>query len=90
MENFWTGVLRVFSDSRFFVIKALVEKPESVKITRTVDEMGVLMSLDVDKDDMGKIIGKNGKVIKAIRNVMKIPAIKNNKKIYITLSENPQ
>jgi predicted RNA-binding protein YlqC (UPF0109 family) len=39
---------------------------------------------------MGKIIGKGGKVIRAIRNVMKIPAIKQDKRIYITLAEVPQ
>ena len=39
---------------------------------------------------MGKIIGKGGKVIRAIRNVMKIPAIKNNQRIFISLSEVPQ
>jgi len=73
-----------------FVVKGLVDHPESVKINRTVDEMGVLLSLDCHPDDMGKIIGKGGKVIRAIRTVMKIPAIKQEKRIYITLAEVPQ
>lgn len=43
-----------------YVVKALVDKPEAVKIDRKVDEMGVLMTLEVDPIDMGKIIGRQG------------------------------
>ena len=50
-----------------YVIKALVEHPEDVKINRTVDEMGVLLMLSVNQDDMGKVIGKSGATAKAIR-----------------------
>ena len=45
------------------------------------------LKITVDKDDMGRIIGKNGKIIKAIRNVMKIPAIKKNIMINVMLEE---
>jgi uncharacterized protein len=56
-------------DAQFldYLIKALVDKPEAVKIIRTVDEMGVLMTLTVDPSDMGKIIGRQGNTAKAIR-----------------------
>jgi uncharacterized protein len=40
------------------VVKALVDNPDAVRINRTVDEMGVLLTLDVHADDMGKIIGR--------------------------------
>jgi len=55
-------------DTKFleFVVKELVDNPDKVKIVRTVDEMGVLMTLEVHPDDMGKIIGRMGNTAKAI------------------------
>lgn len=47
-------------------------------------------TVDVAKEDMGKVIGKEGRIIRAIRNVMKIPAIKQGKKITISLTETAQ
>lgn len=77
-------------DTLNFIVKAIVEKPDEVKISEEEQDGVLNFVITVDKDDMGRIIGKQGKVIKSIRNVMKIPAIKNNKKIFISLSEIPQ
>ena len=49
-----------------YVVKALADNPTDVKIRRTVDEMGVLLTLSVNKDDMGKVIGRSGATAKAI------------------------
>jgi predicted RNA-binding protein YlqC (UPF0109 family) len=46
-----------------FVVKSLVDNPNDVKIARTVDEMGVLMTLEVNAADMGKVIGRSGNPI---------------------------
>ena len=73
-----------------YIISAIVDDPKQVLITEEETDGVVNFTVTVAKEDMGKIIGKNGKVIKAIRNVVKIPAIKLEKKIYISLSENPQ
>lgn len=70
------------------IVSSIVENPKKVKIKEEEQNGIVNFTITVDKNDMGKIIGKNGRVIKAIRNVMKIPAIKLGKKIYISLSEN--
>ncbi len=70
-----------------FVIKSLVEKPDEVKIVRTVDEMGVLMTLDVDKDDMGKIIGREGNTAKAIRTLLRVVGMKNNARVNLKINE---
>jgi predicted RNA-binding protein YlqC (UPF0109 family) len=70
-----------------FVIKALVEFPNDVKITRTVDEMGVLMTLDVHKDDMGKIIGREGNTAKAIRTLLRVVGMKNNARVNLKINE---
>jgi len=73
-----------------YLITSIVDNEEAVKIDESEEEGVVTFTIEVAKEDMGKIIGKNGKVIKAIRNVIKIPAMKQNKKIFVNLAENPQ
>lgn len=77
------------NDAQFleFVVKGLVEHPESVKINRTVDEMGVLLSLDVHPDDMGKIIGRSGNTAKAIRILLRVVGMKNNARVNLKINE---
>lgn len=70
-----------------FVVKALVENPQDVKITRTVDEMGVLMTLDVNSVDMGKIIGREGNTAKAIRTLLRVVGMKNNARVNLKINE---
>ena len=73
------------------IIKAVVENQEAIEIKEETQEDGTInFVVTVAKEDMGRIIGKNGKVIRAIRTVMKIPAIKNNTRIFVTLAEIPQ
>jgi predicted RNA-binding protein YlqC (UPF0109 family) len=69
------------------VVKALVEHPNDVKITRTVDEMGVLMTLDVHPDDMGKVIGRSGNTAKAIRILLRVVGMKNNARVNLKINE---
>ena len=76
-------------DTLLYIISSIVEFPDKVSITEEENNGVITFTVQVAKEDMGKIIGKNGKVIKSIRNVLKIPAIKSNKKIFISLSENP-
>lgn len=71
-----------------YIITSIVESPEKVEIREDEDNGIINFTIKVAASDMGRVIGKNGKVIRAIRNVIKIPAIKQNKKINITLSEN--
>lgn len=70
-----------------FVVKGLVDHPESVKINRTVDEMGVLLSLDVHPDDMGKIIGRSGNTAKAMRILLRVVGMKNNARVNLKINE---
>ncbi len=73
-----------------FVIKSLVENPQDVKINRTVDEMGVLMTLDVNRADMGKIIGREGNTAKAIRTLLRVVGMKNNARVNLKINEPPE
>jgi predicted RNA-binding protein YlqC (UPF0109 family) len=70
-----------------YVAKELVEKPEGVKVARSVDEMGVLIELTVDKDDMGVIIGKEGKTAKAIRTLLRVLGAKNDARVNLKIVE---
>lgn len=70
-----------------YVVKALVDNPSEVKVARTVDEMGVLLTLDVSPADMGKIIGRQGNTAKAIRTLLRVVGMKNNARVNLKINE---
>ncbi len=69
------------------VVKTLVDNPDSVNVNRTVDEMGVLLTLDVHADDMGKIIGRSGNTAKAIRTLLRVVGMKNDARVNLKINE---
>ena len=69
------------------VVKVIVDFPDEVKTVRTVDEMGVLISLEVNPEDMGKIIGKEGRTAKAIRTLLRVMGAKNQSRINLKIVE---
>lgn len=71
-----------------YILASIVENKDKIQITEEAEGDFINFKISVDKEDMGRVIGKNGKIIRAIRNVIKIPAIKQNKKINILLEEN--
>ena len=70
-----------------YVVKALVDVPDAVHSDRKVDEMGVLITLKVDPQDMGKIIGRNGQTAKSIRSLLRVVGIKNNARVNLKIEE---
>src|SRR3972149_5983238 len=70
-----------------YVIKSLVDNPNDVKIARTVDEMGVLLTLDINLADMGKVIGRQGNTAKAIRTILRVVGMKNNARVNLKINE---
>jgi uncharacterized protein len=70
-----------------YVVKALVDNPDDVKIDRTVDEMGVLITMTVNGADMGKIIGRQGNTAKAIRTLLRVIGMKNNARVNLKINE---
>ena len=69
------------------LVKALVDHPDAVKTSRTVDEMGVLLTLDVHAEDMGKIIGRSGNTAKAIRTLLRVVGMKHDARVNLKINE---
>jgi len=74
-------------DTLHYIVSSIVDNPEAVKIEETEVEGVVTLLIHVDPLDMGKVIGKEGKVIRSIRNIMKVKALKQNKRISVALAE---
>ncbi len=70
-----------------YVVKVLVDNPDEVKVDRKVDEMGVLITLKVAPEDMGKIIGRSGNTAKAIRTLLRVVGMKNNARVNLKIEE---
>lgn len=70
-----------------YIVTSIVDDPKSVQIREEEQDGVVNFYIQVEKNDIGKIIGKEGKIIKAIRNAIKIIAMKENKRVYISLEE---
>jgi len=70
-----------------FVVKALVDHSEAVKTERTVDEMGVLITLHVSPEDMGQIIGRQGQTARSLRTLLRVVGAKNNARVNLKIYE---
>lgn len=74
-------------DTLHFIVSAIVDAPDAVVIDESMEEEITILTITVAPEDMGKVIGKEGKVIRSIRNIMKIKAMKLDKRIKISLAE---
>ena len=70
-----------------YVVKCLVDNPSDVKIDRKVDEMGVLLALKVNPEDMGQIIGREGSTARAIRTLVRLIGVKNHARVNLKIEE---
>ena len=78
-----------YQDQEFldFVVKGIVNHPEDVKSTRTVDERGVLLTLDVNPTDIGYVIGRRGQTVRALRTLLRVVGAKNNASVNLNINE---
>ena len=67
------------------IAKNLVDNPEQVVVNQRVDEDALILELTVAQDDIGKVIGKQGRIAKAIRTVVKAAASRENKKVAVEI-----
>ncbi len=70
-----------------YVVKAIVDNPDKVVVTRSVDDRGVLLELSVDPEDMGKIIGKAGATAKSIRTLLRVLGAKSDARFNLKIVE---
>lgn len=74
-------------DTLSYILTSLVDNPDAVEVEESEENGITNFTVKVAKEDMGKIIGKEGKVIRSIRNAMKVKAIKSSRRINISLLE---
>ena len=70
-----------------FLAKSLVDHPEAVKVTETEGPEAIILELNVAQEDMGKVIGKQGRIAKAIRTVVKAASAKDEKPVFVEIME---
>ncbi len=70
-----------------YIIKNLVTNPDSVVVTQTQTEEKLLLKVKVEKSDMGRVIGKEGRIIRSIREIINAYAQKNHEKVSIDIDE---
>ncbi|MEK7158032.1 MAG: KH domain-containing protein [Patescibacteria group bacterium] len=70
-----------------YVVKAIVDNPDQVSSERTVDEMGVLITLKVAPEDLGQVIGRNGQTAKSIRTLLRVVGAKNHARVNLKIYE---
>lgn len=70
-----------------YAVKELVDNPDAVSTTRVIDQMGVLLTLTVHPDDMGKIIGKSGKTAESLRVLLRVVGMKHNARVNLKINE---
>ena len=70
-----------------YLVKSLVDKPESVAVTEEESDSGKTVKIAVDADDKGRVIGKQGRIIKAIRQIVSASAAKKGEKCNVEVSE---
>lgn len=70
-----------------YVVKSIVDHPDDVKVDRTIDEMGVLITLTVNPEDMGQVIGRQGATAKSVRTLLRVIGAKNNARVNLKINE---
>ena len=68
-----------------FIVKAIVNKPDEVVLTEEISDGGVLLKLQVDAEDMGRVIGKQGRVVQAMRTLLRVMAAKEGTRVELVV-----
>lgn len=68
-----------------YIARNLVDNPDAVEVTESAGDRGMVLSLRVDPEDMGKVIGRGGRTARAIRSVVKAAAIRSNTRVHVEI-----
>ncbi len=79
--------MRQLENLLLFLARSLVDEPEKVEVEGTETESRVDLTLRVAQGDMGKVIGRGGRIVKAIRTVMKAASVKENKRVNVEIAD---
>ena len=76
-----------YTDQQFieYILRAILDHPEDIVVTRTVDDLGVLITVKVHDEDMGTIIGKSGQTAKSIRTILRVIGSKNRERVNLKI-----
>ncbi len=79
----------IHADQAFieYILKAIVSNPDAVQVTRSIDELGVLITVEIAKEDMGTVIGKNGQTAKSLRTLLRVLGAKENARVNMKIIE---
>ena len=69
----------------YYIVKSLVDNPDKIEINEIEGEKSTILELKVARDDMGKIIGKHGRIARAIRSIINVSAIKSGKRVVLEI-----
>lgn len=70
-----------------YIIRGIVNNPDDVRTERTIDERGVLITLHINQEDMGYVIGRSGQTARSVRTLLKIVGAKNNARVNLKIYE---
>jgi predicted RNA-binding protein YlqC (UPF0109 family) len=79
--------LRQLEDLLLFLARSLVDEPEKVEVEGRETDSRVDLTLRVAPEDVGKVIGRGGRIVKAIRTVMKAASVKANKRVNVEVAD---
>ena len=87
--NYYLQIQNMEFDQEFveYIIKGIVNNPDDVRTERTVDERGVLITLHINQEDMGYVIGRQGQTARSVRTLLKIVGAKNNARVNLKIYE---
>lgn len=75
-------------DLLIYILRSIVDFPDEIVVDEQINDEGlVVMTINVNPGDMGKVIGKDGRIIKAIRSIIRVVAIRENRKVAIEIAD---
>jgi uncharacterized protein len=77
----------IMKDTLEFLLKEIVDHPDEIKIVESIEEGKTILTIQANQEDIGKIVGKQGRIIKSIRNLIKLIAAKHNAYVDIIIAE---
>ncbi len=70
-----------------FILQSIVDHPDEIVVTETKEESRIILTIQANSEDLGKVIGKNGRIIRAIRDLIKLMAAKDNVYVDVVIEE---